>query len=206
MYTNMAHCAALYTNVMDKPDSDTPVLLLSYGQYPHLFFSRGITFAESLSLHTRRLKKLPPINRYYPLVPMLSSTSPSRSNSSTPAVNPLGVNYYDWGRRQPDRSPLSRLRYPHPDSSITKAALSEPLLGAVLVSPWMDFDILRDLYRANQSLVLTRAVVARRWSNDHMGDVKQDHYNQPIAAPSSLVDGCSGQGCAHYGWRGGGSD
>ena len=105
MYTNMAHCAALYTNVMDKPDSDTPVLLLSYGQYPHLFFSRGITFAESLSLHTRRLKKLPPINRYYPLVPMLSSTSPSRSNSSTPAVNPLGVNYYDWGRRQPDRSP-----------------------------------------------------------------------------------------------------
>jgi hypothetical protein len=48
MYTNIGYYTALYTNVMDKLGSDAPVLLLSYGQCPHLFFSRDVTFAEIL--------------------------------------------------------------------------------------------------------------------------------------------------------------
>ena len=49
----------------------------------------------------------------------------------------------------------------------------------------MGFDISRDSYRANQFLDLILAVAAQRWGNAYMGDAKQDHYNQPVVAPSS---------------------
>jgi hypothetical protein len=91
-------------------------------------FLGGSLSRNPCPIHTRSLTKLPPINRYYPLVPMPSSTSPSRSNSSTPAVNPLGVNYYDWGRRQPDRSPLSRLRHLTPIHQSQKPHSRRPCL------------------------------------------------------------------------------
>jgi hypothetical protein len=50
-------------------------------------------------------------------------------------------------------------------------------------------------------VVLIPAVATRRWSNAHMGDLGTTITSQ-AAAPSSLVEGCSSQGCAHYGWRG----
>jgi hypothetical protein len=34
-------------------------------------------------------------------------------------------------------------------------------------------------------LDIISAVAAQRWSNVYMGDAKQDHYNQPVVAPSS---------------------
>jgi hypothetical protein len=48
----------------------------------------------------------------------------------------------------------------------------------------MGFDISRDSYRANQFLDLIPAVAAQRRSNADIGDAKQDHYHQPVVAPS----------------------
>jgi acetyl esterase/lipase len=75
--------------------------------------------------------------------------------------------------------------HPHPSSSIPKITLSEPLLGAVLISPWVGFDTSRPSYQQNQYFDLIPAVAAQRWSTAFMGNAKPDYYNQPILAPRS---------------------
>jgi acetyl esterase/lipase len=80
---------------------------------------------------------------------------------------------------------LGHLAHPHPSSSVPKITLSEPLLGAVLISPWVGFDISRPSYQQNQYLDLISTVAAQRWSTAFMGSAKPDNYNQPILAPSS---------------------
>jgi acetyl esterase/lipase len=80
---------------------------------------------------------------------------------------------------------LGHLTHPHPASSIPRITLSEPLLGVVLISPWMGFDISRASYQENQYLDMIPAAAAQRWSNAFMGNAKPDRYNQPILAPSS---------------------
>ena len=131
MYANIANYTALYTNVMAKPGSDMSVLLLSYDQHPHLFFSRGIIVAVSSSLHTRSLTKLPPINRHCPLAPyprplhqavlILQHLLITRSASTILIGGNLTATF------------LSHLSHPHSDSSISKATLLESLLGTVLI-------------------------------------------------------------------------
>ena len=80
---------------------------------------------------------------------------------------------------------LGHLMHPHPAESIPRVTLSEPLLGAVLISPWVGFDISRASYQANEYLDVIPAVAVQRWSNAFMGDAKPDNYNQPVLAPSS---------------------
>lgn len=79
---------------------------------------------------------------------------------------------------------ISHILHPHPDVP-TKIHLDEPLRAAVLVSPWVDFDVNQTSFDRNVNTDYLTKVVGACWSGAFMGSAKPDKYNQPKLADAA---------------------
>ncbi|PSK60449.1 hypothetical protein B9Z65_599 [Elsinoe australis] len=78
---------------------------------------------------------------------------------------------------------LSHLLHPH--SKVLPVNLSEPLAGALLISPWIEFSPKDALFRANMYYDMIGEKAANKWSKAFLGDAKLDEYTQPADADSA---------------------
>lgn len=76
---------------------------------------------------------------------------------------------------------MSHILHPHPQLS-TKILLSEPLAGAILISPWVKFPPDDDSVKRNATSDMVTPQAAKRWSSLFLGPAALDNYNQPILA------------------------
>jgi acetyl esterase/lipase len=89
---------------------------------------------------------------------------------------------------------LLHLAHPHPSASVPRLSLKdgEKLLAAVLISPWVSFDLSHPSY-ANYPKDLIDAEMLKCWSEAFMGTEypfgNTDAYNQPAIASASLWEG-----------------
>lgn len=83
---------------------------------------------------------------------------------------------------------MSHLIHPHPEVS-NKIQLSEPLAGAILISPWVDFSTEQDSVKRNLTSDMLSPAAAKRWSSLFLGKSSLDNYNQPILADSRWFSG-----------------
>ncbi|GAB7350358.1 hypothetical protein MBLNU459_g0987t1 [Dothideomycetes sp. NU459] len=97
---------------------------------------------------------------------------------------------------------LSHILHPHPDVP-TKINLTEPLRAAVLISPWVSFDVNQASFHRNyQSDFLPQGNT--RWSQAFLGTAKSDAYNEPVTADKSWFQGLAGAASEILVWGGGG--
>lgn len=83
---------------------------------------------------------------------------------------------------------LSHILHPHPQVP-SKIELNEPFLGAVLVSPWLNFATDFPNAMAKEKTDYVSATVGKRWSEAFLGSSPKDNYNQPCMAEPSWFDG-----------------
>lgn len=82
---------------------------------------------------------------------------------------------------------ISHILHPHPDVP-TNIKLEEPLRAAIMISPWIDFDLSYGSFDRNgQSDVIGKEVLAR-WSEAYLGGAALDSYNQPVRALPGWFD------------------
>ena len=98
---------------------------------------------------------------------------------------------------------LSHLLHPHP-AVPSKISLDEPLLGAVLMSPWINFRTEDEAITANAKTDMVAPRAGTRWSNAFLGDAPRDNYNQPCLADASWFSGLESVVKDVLVWGGGG--
>jgi acetyl esterase/lipase len=74
------------------------------------------------------------------------------------------------------------MAHPHPD--VPKIESTENFRGAVLLSPWVSFDISAPAMKTNQYKDCLKDVALKYWGDQFMGAAKVDPYNQPLTAPA----------------------
>ena len=77
----------------------------------------------------------------------------------------------------------------HPHSEAKKIDLSEPLAGAILISPWVKFATDDESVKRNQDSDMVTPAAAKRWSSLFLGSSSLDNYNQAILADSAWFSG-----------------
>jgi acetyl esterase/lipase len=84
---------------------------------------------------------------------------------------------------------LSHISHPHPSTvlPIPPVHLPSPLLGAVLISPWISFDLSADSFKRNEWKDCIGIEAGKRWSSAFMEcpwphTEASDEYNQAITA------------------------
>ncbi|KAF7907724.1 uncharacterized protein EAF01_005310 [Botrytis porri] len=80
---------------------------------------------------------------------------------------------------------LSHIMHGHPNESVPRVRLSEPLNGAVLLAPWVTFATGSKSYDANKYKDLIDPVSVKVWSSDYQASVPSDNYLEPLYASSS---------------------
>ena len=87
---------------------------------------------------------------------------------------------------------LSHISHPHPSTTvpIPSVNLSSPLLGAVLISPWISFDLSTDSFKRNAWKDCIAVESEKQWSSAFLScpwphEEVSDEYNQAITADSS---------------------
>jgi acetyl esterase/lipase len=87
---------------------------------------------------------------------------------------------------------LSHISHPHPSTivPIPPVHLSAPLLGAVLISPWISFDVSADSFKRNAWKDCIGVIAGKQWSSAFLGcpwphEEASDEYNQALTADSS---------------------
>jgi acetyl esterase/lipase len=108
---------------------------------------------------------------------------------------------------------LSHINHPHPSTtlSIPPIKLEGEFKGAVLISPWVDFDLNKDSYKRNQYKDCLNKTALKQWSVSLppssipksqinpfpsqtaflLSTPESDNYSQPILAPPSWWSGLS---------------
>jgi acetyl esterase/lipase len=76
---------------------------------------------------------------------------------------------------------LSHLSHPHP--AIKPLELSEPLMGALLISPWVSFDTSLPAVKENEYKDCVSPRVTPVWSGAMLGKSPTDNYNEAVNAP-----------------------
>ncbi|KAN0103265.1 prolyl oligopeptidase-like protein [Hyaloscypha variabilis] len=91
---------------------------------------------------------------------------------------------------------LSHISHPHPSPTIPipKVSLSTPLLGCVLVSPWVSFDLSADSFKRNAWKDCIGTEAGKQWSSAFMGcpwphTEVSDEYNQACTASAEWWEG-----------------
>ncbi|KAF4552661.1 Alpha/beta hydrolase fold-containing protein 7 [Elsinoe fawcettii] len=82
---------------------------------------------------------------------------------------------------------LCHLLHPHPQ--VTPVNLSEPLAGALLLSPWVEFIRTDEKYWANMYNDMIGVKAAKKWSGAFLGSAQNDNYTQPATADNSWFTG-----------------
>ncbi|THV55184.1 hypothetical protein BGAL_0012g00220 [Botrytis galanthina] len=80
---------------------------------------------------------------------------------------------------------LSHIMHGHPNESIPRVHLSEPLDGAVLLAPWVTFDTGSKSYERNEYKDLIHPAAIKVWSSDYQASAPSDNYIEPLYASSS---------------------
>lgn len=87
---------------------------------------------------------------------------------------------------------LSHISHPHPSTTVNIAPiqLSAPLRGAVLISPWVEFDTSKPSFELNKSKDCLTVAALNQWSSAFLGvpyphTGALDYYNNAITAPES---------------------
>ncbi|KAF7955467.1 uncharacterized protein EAE97_000726 [Botrytis byssoidea] len=80
---------------------------------------------------------------------------------------------------------LSHIMHGHPNESIPRVHLSEPLDGAVLLAPWVTFDTGSKSYERNEYKDLIHPYAIKVWSSDYQASAPSDNYIEPLYASSS---------------------
>ena len=62
---------------------------------------------------------------------------------------------------------MSHLHHPHPEATAIK--LSQPLAGAILISPWIKFATDDDSIKRNATSDMVTPAAANRWSSLFLG-------------------------------------
>lgn len=79
-------------------------------------------------------------------------------------------------------SVLSHLAHPHPHSSVSTLALDANLRGALLLSPWIDFQTNHESFHKNADRDAISAKSLSLWAQALFGDSQFDEYSHPAAA------------------------
>ncbi|PGH06482.1 hypothetical protein GX51_02306 [Blastomyces parvus] len=77
---------------------------------------------------------------------------------------------------------LSHLSHPH--KAIEPLELSEPLAGALPISPWVSFSLDYPSVEENKDKDILSASILRRWSSLYVADSEPDNYMEPLRAPA----------------------
>jgi acetyl esterase/lipase len=78
---------------------------------------------------------------------------------------------------------LSHLAHPHPQATIPALSLDENLRGALLLSPWIDFQPHYESFQYNAERDAISAKALRLWAQALLGDARADEYSHPAGAP-----------------------
>ncbi|KAK4539772.1 hypothetical protein LTR36_010360 [Oleoguttula mirabilis] len=97
---------------------------------------------------------------------------------------------------------LSHVLHPHTD--IAEVKLSEPLAGALLISPWSNIGTLDKVQHRNQGSDYVTPKAADRWASLFLGDKPVDNYNTPLHADSNWFSGLDSAVRDIFVWGGGG--
>jgi acetyl esterase/lipase len=91
---------------------------------------------------------------------------------------------------------LSHLSHPHPSTSlnIPPVALSAPLRGVVLISPWVNFDTSTPSFINNEQKDCVSQSAGKAWSAAFLAcpwphHAASDYYNQAVTAPPEWWEG-----------------
>jgi acetyl esterase/lipase len=82
---------------------------------------------------------------------------------------------------------FSHILHPHP--KIKPLTLASPLKGAVLLSPWLNFEMSSPWVLENQLRDPAPPDVMRGWVKEYLGEAPLDNYNQPGIAPADWWNG-----------------
>ncbi|KAF1814877.1 alpha/beta-hydrolase [Eremomyces bilateralis CBS 781.70] len=99
---------------------------------------------------------------------------------------------------------FSHILHPHPDPSIPRVSLSSPLRAAILVSPWVSFDLTWDSFRTNAQSDIFDGRLLKRWSGGFLGSSTGDKYSEPLTADPDWWRGLHGLTSEVLIWGGGG--
>ncbi|APA08230.1 hypothetical protein SS1G_00057 [Sclerotinia sclerotiorum 1980 UF-70] len=80
---------------------------------------------------------------------------------------------------------LSHIMHGHPDESIPRVRLAEPLDGAVLLAPWVTFATRSKSYEANKYKDLLHPFALKMWSGAYQSTIPSDNYMEPLYASTS---------------------
>ncbi|KAF7862936.1 uncharacterized protein EAF02_010485 [Botrytis sinoallii] len=80
---------------------------------------------------------------------------------------------------------LSHIMHGHPNESIPRVHLSEPLDGAVLLAPWVTFATSSKSYERNEYKDVIHPSAIKIWSSDYQASAPSDNYIEPLYASSS---------------------
>ncbi|KAF2655212.1 alpha/beta-hydrolase [Lophiostoma macrostomum CBS 122681] len=84
---------------------------------------------------------------------------------------------------------ISHLLHPHPDASIPPLRVDTPFGGAVLVSPWTNFNPVAESYTTNKKKDFVNQYILAKWGRYYMGTAPTDAYNQPGTASEKWWQG-----------------
>lgn len=99
---------------------------------------------------------------------------------------------------------MSHMLHPHPDlNTPVLAKLQQPLAGALLISPWGNFDT-DDKPHRNRHSDMIATETAQRWGGAFLGGAKRDNYNMPVMADASWFNGIDSKFREILVWGGGG--
>ncbi|QSZ35846.1 hypothetical protein DSL72_006968 [Monilinia vaccinii-corymbosi] len=80
---------------------------------------------------------------------------------------------------------LSHIIHGHPNESIPRVQLKEPLDGAVLLAPWLTFGTSSKSYEANRYKDLIDPIAIKLWSRAFQSSTPSDNYIEPLYASTS---------------------
>lgn len=74
--------------------------------------------------------------------------------------------------------------HPRPQGIVPRFSVGEPLRGAMLLSPWVDFRINHASSRENADRDLVSAQTLNSWARIFLGQTVEDDYSCPAKAPA----------------------
>ncbi|KAG0160099.1 hypothetical protein PDIDSM_7626 [Penicillium digitatum] len=80
---------------------------------------------------------------------------------------------------------LSHLTHPHPQDTVPRFSVDEPLRGTMLLSPWVDFRTDHASSMENADRDVGSAQTLNSWAQIFLGQTAEDEYNYPAKAPAS---------------------
>ncbi|KAJ5779356.1 Alpha/beta hydrolase fold-3 [Penicillium paradoxum] len=78
---------------------------------------------------------------------------------------------------------LSHIAHPHPQETVPRLSLEEPLGGVLLLSPWVDFSTDYPSYQKNAHRDVISAKSLNGWAQAFLDRTVEDEYNCPVKVP-----------------------